>query len=263
MDNMLKLELSSGLFNVLPPCGYWVFDGYLDGLVQMEQEHCDEWAAEYVKVFEHGQLCLDGRYAYRMVERRNLPKDHPEYAGEVEVGLDGNKALDIIARCWVETMEDWIKDRYAEDGRENAVKLRKTGVWFPREYNWSHDEVDFTMELPEAEMRRIVDECLDARKDAFDAYVRENYRSRSGFVSFLPDRAEEYAVLRERRDAGAGYEVTKHLFWACLNFWLFPSSDEEREWKDRLWYEVTEAYEAFFEEAMHYTPVEDVEEEEA
>jgi hypothetical protein len=92
----MKLALNSGLFCVLDPCGYWVFDG----LRYANEESENEWHED----------------------RRRIPDDSPSLFPGMEGTIsnpdwkpghyetDNDKFLDIISRRWVERFNDRLRE---------------------------------------------------------------------------------------------------------------------------------------------------------
>lgn len=196
-------------------------------------------------------------------EAGGLPKDHPDYAGKVRCTLDHAKALDILAGLWLGVFRDRIAGCYKERGREVDAVCAFRGTWSPKEYNWSHDACDFTLTITREGMDRIIAWALDENRKAFGAYVRRYYRSYDGFISYLPDYVWGYDELREKDRGGSGADGVKHLYWACLNFFLFPDEDAEQWFDDCLCNALWDRYSVFVEEAVIYEEDEEGGEEEA
>jgi hypothetical protein len=105
----------------------------------------------------------------------------------------------------------------------------------------------------------IIRRCLEADREGFGKYIREQYRSRDGFTSFLPDWIDEYDALYARFKAGETGETgdkVKHLYWACLNYWLFGGDGAAAAWEDALWREVMNTEDELMEKAVRFVPEE-------
>jgi hypothetical protein len=76
----------------------------------------------------------------------------------------------------------------------------------------------------------------------------------------MPDCIGDYDDLREEDRAGAAYEEVKHLYWACLNFFLFYLDEETEGFDECLYSRVWDSLDRLYEEAVLY---EDIEEEDA
>src|SRR5690606_12071738 len=58
----------------------------------------------------------------------------------------------------------------------------------PREYNFTNDAVDITVEVDLDAIKKYLDE----NETAFGDYLEETYTSRSGFISSYPNTGEEW-----------------------------------------------------------------------
>lgn len=289
----MKIKLNSSLFHVTQPCGYWVFQDYLYGLEEREMEYLEERANEVVDIPEKDQPWLEGlkggdfksKTACTSVIRKNLPVDHPEYACEQEVSIDSDKALEVIAKCWLDVFEDWISDRYRDLNRKNKIKLCFRGTWSPREYNFNHDESDFTLSIPKSEMNYIIKSCFVDDRAGFEEYLYKAHSSYDGYMSFVSNNISEHERAWARFKAGASVDGDiEHLLWVCLDYWLFgmvrmdgysdelTATDKESvmvqrweknqdEFERNLWDKVTDAEgDGAFSACMEYEPIERKEE---
>jgi hypothetical protein len=265
----MKLLVNSGLFSVTPPCCYWVFQDYLYELERQETEYRAELAEESVKITEQGQpwLCgldrkvFDGKTAYRLIQRKDLPEDHPEYAGEEQVDLDWTKAKAIISQAWLDVFEERIKDKYYELGRDNPIKVRYVETYSPREYNFSHDNTGFALSIPKTEMNKIVREVLEGEREGFSGYLHKYHSSYDGFWSYMSNNVTDYDDCWERFKKGGRSFINdcaqRHLLWAVLDYWLFPTQEDRDRFDTDLWSKVAD-YEGNgeFSNCMTYSPVE-------
>jgi len=289
----MKIRLNSSLFHVTQPCTYWVFDGFLENLVTSEMEYLEESANEVIDLKEAGQLWLaglsgkyfNGEIASTAIKRKDLPKDHPEYVCEEDVYIDHNKAVEELAKCWLDALERWIEQRYSYLDRENKIRLAYKGVSSPREYNFSHDSGKFMLEIPKSEMNYIIKSCLVDDRDNFKAYLIKVHSSYDGYISWVSNDITEHDLWwkKFKRKADLSELHIEHLIWVCLDYWLFgmvnmsSSGDDMRskntclvEWRfgcnqdefeNSLWDNVIDADgNGAFNRCMEYTPIEQEEE---
>jgi hypothetical protein len=229
----MKIRLQSNVLHATPPCCYWVFQDFLYGVEQQEQEYRDELANEVIEVEEKGKPWLSG-LAYRCrvhgntywhyVKRCQLSKDHPDYTALETVELDGGKAMAIIARSWLTALEEYIRNRYFNEHKEygkEKMRLSFTGMWSPREYNFLHDSCDFTLSISKKELNRIFRYCLKENRKDFSLYLYQQHTSYDGYRSYMSNEVEDYDEYWVSWKHGKEHDKFKHLVWACLDFWLF------------------------------------------
>jgi hypothetical protein len=229
----MKMALNSGLFSVLDPCGYWSFDGLRDSLEESE----NEWHED----------------------QRRIPDDHPSLFPGMEGTLtmpnpgwkpghyetDNDKFLDIISKCWVEK----FNDRLHEAGIK--AKAKYTAHWSPKEYNFKHDEADFTFTIAKAEVKRLVSRCL--ADERFKRHLIDLYSSRDGFISFLTNNAEEFTENAEGEHGEKEYE---RAVWQAVNFIMFPDKEASEAWNSEFSESV---YDSDFSETLYFVEDEETE----
>jgi len=226
----MDFNMNSGLLNVPQPCCYWEFDDYLYGLEQREDEWRKECAEEVVDAMVDGKPVLQTR-------RMDLPSWHEEYDCPQECILDWDGAQKVIAKCWLDTLEDWIAERFSDEGFEGDIKLAFKGVDSPREYNFRGDECDFTMSISLGTLAHIVGQCLVTYRAGFSDYLARAHSSRDGYMSYISNSVYDYddmwALLAQ--DGGeCDADDIKHLVWVCLDYWLFGIEDMENGDKNEL-----------------------------
>lgn len=87
---------------------------------------------------------------------------------------------DIAPRFIKETLQDILP----------SVEIYATGVYHPREYNFSGDELEFDLVVNANEYNALKEKALSS--DMFETYLKDNYSSRSGFISSMPDDIDEF-----------------------------------------------------------------------
>ncbi len=71
-----------------------------------------------------------------------------------------------------------------------SVEIYATGVYHPREYNYSGDELEFDLVVNEDEYNALKDKVVN--DEGFANYLKSNYSSRDGFISSMPDSITEF-----------------------------------------------------------------------
>jgi hypothetical protein len=229
----MKLELNSGLFNVYSPDGYWVFDGLRD-----MNEACEN------ETHEDQRRMQDGHPPLFPDMEGELTIPNPDWKpGHYET--DNDKFLDIISRRWVEM----FNDRMREAGIK--AKAKYTAHWSPKEYNFKHDEADFTFIITKAEVERLVSLCLaDGR---FRKHLIDLYSSRDGFISFLTNNVEMFG---ENARGEHGQKEYERAVWQAVNFIMFPDDEASEEWNDAFKESV---YDLDFQDTLYFVEDEEME----
>lgn len=98
-----------------------------------------------------------------------------------------------VDACIMEKVCEYMQDDIAPALAEYGVKSFRVGdLNKPKEYNFHHDSFDFTAEMEE-DWKACAIAFLDKNsenKDLHD-YIRDNWESCSGFLSFMPESMEE------------------------------------------------------------------------
>lgn len=77
-----------------------------------------------------------------------------------------------------------------KDKTECIIGLEVTGLYSPKSYNYGSDELDFNLTINKREI--ITEVATMANNYEFEEYLKENYSSRDGFMSTMPDNLEEF-----------------------------------------------------------------------
>lgn len=71
-----------------------------------------------------------------------------------------------------------------------SAKIKPTGVYHPRYYNFENDTLNFTLTCSADEFNRLRAETV-ADPD-FPRFLKDHYRSYDGFISFMADNLREF-----------------------------------------------------------------------
>lgn len=77
---------------------------------------------------------------------------------------------------------------WIEDELNDFALFKFQGIHSPKYYNYSNDSIDVLV-VPK---RRAITKYVRANWEKFGEYVRDRYKSRSGFISSYPDDPEEF-----------------------------------------------------------------------
>jgi hypothetical protein len=228
----MKLKLNSGLFSVFSPCGYWTFDG----LAESNEDYYDSCHEEQMRIADCSPSLFPDMEG-------TLTMPNPDWRpGHYET--DGHKFLDIISKCWVEK----FNERLHEAGIEAEVEY--TGHWSPKEYNFAHDEADFTLAISETEVQRLVALCI--ADNQFEQHLTNLYSSGDGFWSFVTNNVDVFAENAGGKNGQGEYE---DAVWQAVNFVMFPDAETSSEWNQDF---MESVYEKDFSDTLYF--VEDEEE---
>ena len=82
----------------------------------------------------------------------------------------------------------------------------------PREYNFTTDKLVCELEV---DMDKIKKWCYETKRDAFNQYLKENYTSYDGFISFIPNNVKEFEQEKEDTDVMIDFYILSHLEEGC------------------------------------------------
>lgn len=84
-----------------------------------------------------------------------------------------------ICKLWVQAMLENFNDNPINIQIKNFTSLDS-----PKEYNFRTDRINFDVQF---DLQELCKYCFGTYKKEFDNYLRENWSSRSGFCSFIPN----------------------------------------------------------------------------
>lgn len=73
-----------------------------------------------------------------------------------------------------------------------SVEIKATGVYHPKQYNFSGDELEFDLTVSSEEYEALKEKVLADNK--FNKFLSDEYSSKSGIISTMPDSIEEFNV---------------------------------------------------------------------
>ena len=104
-------------------------------------------------------------------------------------------------------------------------------VYMPREYNYGDDELNFTLDISDADYQSLYDECIN--DPAFPEFLNKNYSSYDGFFSFMANNTEEFDDQEDFRKVsqlicfqyfknGKGLQENyQYDYYEALSEWLY------------------------------------------
>ena len=149
----------------------------------------------------------------QMYETQLSPSAYEDYMRELDKGEpDGDFTYYTVdysdwKKGLVTVATKYIKENFLKVLKKYGVEdIKGTGIWSPREYNFTGDALDMEITMQngwEAIMERSLQtfsEISDCRR-----YVCENWHSRSGFISFMPQTVEDVLTESDEERRLAAY----------------------------------------------------------
>lgn len=135
----------------------------------------------------------------------NLQEDYGEAA----------KAFACFGNCDVEGYHKTVQRNAAEIIDEYAMPIFKeygvaaikvTGIYSPREYNFTTDELDFEVYLTDDFMEKFKENMQRFRTNpSLQKYIEDHWWSRDGFISFMPQSMSEIESFEDEERCLACY----------------------------------------------------------
>lgn len=101
-----------------------------------------------------------------------------------------------------------IIDEYAMPILESygVAAIKVMGIWSPREYNFTTDELNFDVYLKDDFMEKFKENMKRFRSNpSLQKYIEDHWWSRSGFISFMPQSMSEIASFEDEERCLACY----------------------------------------------------------
>lgn len=90
-----------------------------------------------------------------------------------------------MCEAWAEALDEWCTEHF---GFETNMHFHS--MWSPREYNFSSDQL--TVWVPESTIRTLMVRSLANGHDVLAAVIKDNFTSRSGFISNYENDLESW-----------------------------------------------------------------------
>ena len=96
---------------------------------------------------------------------------------------------EIVMELAPEYIEDTLKDILAD------VSVVVKSVYHPSQYNYSGDELEFTLNVSRSSYESLKETTL--QDDKFKSFLKQNYSSYDGFVSYMADNIDDFETQDE------------------------------------------------------------------
>lgn len=152
-------------------------------------------------------------------------QEYDDDGNELEIDYDSKDFMKGIINVYRENEKNILRDMNVSF----IKKVTFTGSYYsPREYNFSTDTIDFTLEVDQQEMYKALD-ALDGNED-FSKYLSDNFTSYDGFWSHTPNTYQGiYHAIHDDED---GYYQAIGAFISFLMPKETCNDIEEMVWED-------------------------------
>lgn len=123
-----------------------------------------------------------------MADPRNMfESDYNEFTKEESFDFDG------YCSDFIPSVKEWANEVCYKLGKYGLNGINITGIGHPREYNFYTDWMNVTVDMDDGWRKKAADNMDGLSSDSScNSYFKNNYISRSGFVSFTPQSWEEF-----------------------------------------------------------------------
>ncbi len=155
---------------------------------------------------------------------------------DIDMELDGDEDEEEEARIreeYDEAYDNFSNEKYCKMIQDNAatyisqevlpelkdicpaiIDIEVTGIYSPKSYNYGSDLLEFTVKIDRRKLIWEID-MMSGIAD-FEEYLKEEYSSRSGFISFMPDNMKEFwDLLNDKEDDWK--PITQYLNYKIKN----------------------------------------------
>jgi len=90
----------------------------------------------------------------------------------------------VVIQFGVPIVENYIKKVFP------SAKVSNPSVYHPKYYNYSTDELDFTVSVSPSEFKDVLERTV--KEEGFKDFLKDKYSSHSGFISSMADDLDEF-----------------------------------------------------------------------
>ena len=136
---------------------------------------------------------LDDVFVYEYIELDNIDPDDEYYDEIVELVDEKYDGTDAFYDQVLRLAPGYIQDALDEYGAKIKVIPSSCKWYHPREYNFGDDVIQFDASVDTAWVDNKFREL--SRKPDFAKYLKKEFSSYDGFISFMPDDVDSYNEL--------------------------------------------------------------------
>lgn len=179
-------------------------------------------AKQVINYSQKDYFLFEGFYETILVDWDSVEEAERQYAEE-----QGRKIGYIIK--WDEykkRLGDYIFSKLKEYVKDDEIfgEFKFKEIWSPQYYNYDTDHLDGEIEVDiDALASRI--KADKKALEGFDKYLHEHYSDRSGFVSFIPNNANDlFERLKFKKDSRESDVLLD--YWFIVQIWRDKYSDD-------------------------------------
>jgi hypothetical protein len=108
---------------------------------------------------------------------------------DLEVEFNFKNFMKSIIKAYQDKTKSILTDlKNATDNLITGIKFTNS-FYNPRFYNFETDSIDFTLTINNKKLNQLLKDLKTNQK--FETFLKDNYSSRDGFISFTPDTIDE------------------------------------------------------------------------
>ena len=142
-----------------------------------------------------------------------------EYQQEQYPGLKlGPEDFELDYEMYEDAVGQAVTDFIGEELKSHIPAIKKINfqrVVSPREYNFSNDVVNISVEIDIKEFSKWFNNYLKGCIEQFTTYLVDRYKSRSGFISFYPHTVAEWKADTKNWTLLEGHYLGALLQFVC------------------------------------------------
>lgn len=145
--------------------------------------------------------------------------------------IDWKATNNNVSKFYLEYIKDRLKDFFNEIG---IINLDFVKVDSPKYYNYSTDKLVCNIEVNK---NKFITELQKYNFEVWEQFLKDNFTSYDGFISFYPNDPNEWTELIEEK-----FDTDNVIIEALLQFYL-EQNEEFREIKENLFTNIFELLE--------------------
>lgn len=128
------------------------------------------------------------------------------------------------------------------DDSSPVQNLKLDYISSPQYYNYSSDKLVIQLDLDLVKLKVY---CLKLNSESFGKYLKDNFTSRDGFISFVPNNIKDFVLeLEYTPEPSTEYTLeSKKLIDVMIEFYLISETDMDSYHQELYEYAWEKAYE--------------------